>query len=428
MSAADICESIFPLARKGVNSIEVLVQPNIKRKMASTVDTPSPTKSQTGHSTKPKVPAAEDRYNAPVPKEVNYIWFGRTFEDFNQLSIQRCVRSNPDSRVRIWLDDFSMLEMEGPCGLPMILPSASLKIYKSGMNKAISSAEISTTFAMLVRAQISFYKIQLNDQLRAHIPTILKFKAFLQQNELHNVDILFLSDFYATLFQAEHERSGNSLCYPSTNPSSTASRWENLGPEIKLLQWIFFERYRGNYVAASNLLRVQLLQTYPGIYFDHQTTVPPVEDFKGFRFGLTAEKTATQTFLASAPNHPCLQYFRFRILKNYDALLKNNFRCISLDYTTMKKPTDPTDFQNPYITETSALSGPGAFFRVMKEVAEGALGKYVDISGAAIECVRTNATVMMGKGIDCGEDVHMMDEDIAMPLARTEAGDGGRSS
>lgn len=157
-----------------------------------------------------------------------------------------------------------------------------------------------------------------------------------------------------------------------------------------ILQWIFFERYRENYVAASNLLRVQLLQTYPGIYLDHHTAVPSIQYLKGFRFGLTADKTATQTFLASAPNHPCLQYFRFRILKDYDVLLKNNFKCISLDYITMKKPTNLADFQNPYITETYALSGPGAFFRVMKEVAEGALGKYVDISGAAIECVRAD--------------------------------------
>lgn len=428
MSAANICQRIFLLALKGVNHIEFFVQRNIKRKMASTVDTPSPAKAQTGHSTKPRVPAAKDRYNAPIPKEISYIWLGRTFEDFDQFSIQRCTRSNPDYRVRIWLDDFSMLEMEGPCGLPRILPSASLKIYTSGMNNAISSADISTTFAMLVRAQIAFYKVQLNNQLRAHIPTILKFQAFLQQNELHNVDILFLSDFYATLFQAEHERSGNSLCYPSTHPSSTASRWENLGPEIKLLQWVFFERYRGNYVAASNLLRVQLLQTYPGIYLDHQTTVPSIKDPKSFQFGLSADKTATQTFLASAPNHPCLQYFRFRILKNYDALLKNNFKCISLDYTTMKKPTDPTDFQNPYITETYALSGPGAFFQAMKEVAEGASGKYVDISGAAIACVRADATVMRGLGKDDEEDVPMADEDIAMPSAGTEADGGDHSS
>lgn len=280
MSAANIRESIFLLSLKGVNRIEVFVQRNIKRKMASTVNTLSPAKAQTGYSTEPKVAATKDRYDAPVPKEINYIWLGRTFEDFDQLSIQRCVKSNPDYRVRIWLDDFSMLEMEGPCGLPSILPSASLKIYTSGMNKAISSADISTTFAMLVRAQIAFYKVRLNSQLRAHNPTILKFQAFFQQNELHNVTILFLSDFYVTLFQAEHERSGNPLCYPSTHPSSTASRWENLGPEIKLLQWVFFERYRGNYVAASNLLRVQLLQTYPGIYLDHHTTVPPLKIFK----------------------------------------------------------------------------------------------------------------------------------------------------
>lgn len=417
MSAANIRESIFLLSLKGVNRIEVFVQRNIKRKMASTVNTLSPAKAQTGYSTEPKVAATKDRYDAPVPKEINYIWLGRTFEDFDQLSIQRCVKSNPDYRVRIWLDDFSMLEMEGPCGLPSILPSASLKIYTSGMNKAISSADISTTFAMLVRAQIAFYKVRLNSQLRAHNPTILKFQAFFQQNELHNVTILFLSDFYVTLFQAEHERSGNPLCYPSTHPSSTASRWENLGPEIKLLQWVFFERYRGNYVAASNLLRVQLLQTYPGIYLDHHTTVPPFKDLQGFRFGLTADKTATQTFLASSPDHPCLQYFRLRILKDYNALLKNNFKCISLDYTTMEKPTDPTDFQSPYITETYALSGPGAFFGAMKEVAQGALGKYVDISGSAIECVRANAMVMGGLGKDGEEDVPMADKDIAMPRA-----------
>ena len=76
----------------------------------------------------------------------------------------------------------------------------------------------------------------------------------------------------------------------------------------------------------------------------------------------------------------------------------------------MKKPTDPTDFQNPYITETYALSGPGSFYKAMKDVAEGALGEHVDISGAAIECVRAHATVVKGLvSDDDGEDVQMAD-------------------
>lgn len=359
--------------------------------MLPIVNTPSPANVKCGSSTEPEVPKGKSIYDIPVLKEINYIWLGPTFDNFDQTEIQECVERNPDYRLRLWLDDFSMLEIEGPWGLPRVLPPASLRIYTSGMNKAISSADINKTFAMLVRAQIEYYKVRLNGQVRAHIPTIRKFQNFLQQNNLHSVDLLFLSDFYESLFQAEHQRNKNSLCYPSLQPSSLASRWDNLGPEVRLLQWAFFERYRGNYAATSNLLRVLLLQTHPGIYVDHHTTVPCIGYITGFRFALTAERTASQCFLASAPNHPCLQYFRYCILQNYDALLKNDFKCVALDYTTMKKPTDLTDLQNPYITETCSLSGPGAFFRAMKDVAEGALGENVDISRAAMKEVRVNA-------------------------------------
>ena len=156
---------------------------------------------------------------------------------------------------------------------------------------------------------------------------------------------------------------------------------------------------------------MQLLQTHPGIYADHRTTVPVLGDLNGFRFALTAEKTATQTFLASAPNHPCLQYVRLCLLKNYDALLKNDFKCATLDYTTMAKPNDPKDFQNPYNMENYSLSGPGAFFAAMKDVAEGALGVNVDISGAAMQGIGVNA-VAVAKGLDVdddGEDEQMAD-------------------
>ncbi|KAL9134442.1 MAG: hypothetical protein Q9175_004384 [Cornicularia normoerica] len=381
----------FPSTSRQVVQIGVLVQYNLKRNMLSAVDVPSPAQVQTAYSTGPQVLMAKDRYDIPVLKEINYIWLGRTFENFDQMPIQECVKNNPDYRVRLWLDDFSMLEMEGPSGLPRILPAASLKIYTSGMNKTIGSANIRKTFTVLICAQMEYYKVGLASPLRAEIPTIQKFQDFLQQNALHNVDLLLLSDFYETLFHAEHQRNQTSLCYPCLQSSSSASRWENLGPEVRLLQWAFFERYRGNYVAASNLLRVQLLQTHPGIYIDHRTTVPSIGGVTGFRFALTADLTASQRFLASAPNHPCLQYFRYCILQNYDALLKNDFKCVALDYTTLKKPTNPTDLQIPYIAETYSLSGPGAFFKAMKDVAEGALGENVEISRASMRSIRVNA-------------------------------------
>ena len=76
--------------------------------------------------------------------------------------------------------------------------------------------------------------------------------------------------------------------------------------------------------------------------------------------------------------------------------MKNDFKCVTLDYTTMKKPTDPTDLLNPYMTETYSLSGPGAFFKAIKDVAEGALGGNVDISRAALKPIRVNATPVKG--------------------------------
>lgn len=364
--------------------------------MLPAADAPSPTNIQTASLRELQAPKVKDRYDIPIIKEINYIWLGRIFDNFDQMPIQECLKNNPDYRVSLWLDDFSMLEIEGPCGLPRILPPASLKIYTSGMNKAVSSAHINNHFAMLVRAQMEYYKLRLSGQLRAPIPTIQKFQSFLQENNLHNVKIRFLSDFYEALFHAEHLRDQKSLCYPSLHHSSSASRWENLGPEVRLLQWTFFERYRGNYAAASNLLRVQLLQTYPGIYVDHHTTVSSIGDITGFRHALTADLTASQSFLASARNHPFLQYLRYCILQNYDDLLRNEFKCVALDYTTMDKPTDPTDLQNPYITETYSLSGRGAFFKAIKDVVEGGLGANVDISRAAMKEIGVNNTVVKG--------------------------------
>lgn len=84
-------------------------------------------------------------------------------------------------------------------------------------------------------------------------------------------------------------------------------------------------------------------------------------------------------------------------------MLKNDFKCLTLDYTTMTRPSDPTDFQNPYFAETHALSGPGAFFGAMKDVAEGALGENVDIRGAAMRGVGVHAARLKGLDVDGGE-------------------------
>ena len=386
----------FPWTSTQGAHIGFLIQHTLESNMPSAVLESFPPIVQNKSSTESESPIATKTYDIPVPKEINYIWLGRTFEDFDQNSIRNCVKNNPDYHIRLWLDDFSMLEMEGPRGLPRILPAASLKLYTSGTNKAISSADIRTTFAMMVRAQMEYYKVAMSGPLRAEISTIQKFQHFLQDNALYDVQVHFLSDFYGTLFHAEHLTNPNSFHYPTLKPSSSTPQLESLGPEIRLLQWAFFERCRGNYAAASNLLRVQLLQTYPGIYVDHHTIVPSIGDITGLRFALTADLTASQTFLASAPKHPCLQYFRYCILQNYDALLKRDFKCVTLDYTTMKKPTDPADVQNPWFTEMYSMSGAGAFFRAMKDVAEGGLGERVDISRAAMENIRVKATDMRG--------------------------------
>ena len=402
------------------------VQHNFEGNMLPAVDAPPLANAQAGSSEEPEASMEKDRYDIPIPKEINYIWLGRNFEDFDQMPILKCVENNPDYRVNLWLDDFSMLEMEGPYGLPKVFPPASLEIYKKGMNKAVNSAHINKTFAILIRAQMEYYKVRLNDSLRELIPTVQKFLNFLTRGDLRKVDLKFLSDFYETLFQAEHQRNENSLSYPSLHPSSPASGWDNLGPEVRLLQWVFFERYRENHTAASNLLRVQLLQNYPGIYVDHHTTIPSIGDLTGFRFALTADLTANQAFLASAPNHPCLQYFRYCILQNYDALLKNNFKCVTLDYTTMRKTTDPTDVQNPYVAETYSLSGPCAFFKAMKDVAQGALGENIDISRASMKEIRVNATVVKGPAFDSGKDEEAANEKTKMLHAGTETGGRGR--
>lgn len=328
--------------------------------MLPAVGIPSAANVQTGSSNKRKLPLGKDGYDFPIPKVINYIWYGKTFEKFDQLPIQECVKNNPDYRVRLWLDDFSMLEQYDN---PKMFPPASLEIHTSGTDISGSSASIDTFFALLVGGQMEYYKVRPRNHARANYPTILKFHEFLQQNSLHNVEIAFLAEFYEVLFQAQKPN------FPD--------------PEIQLLRWMFFERNRKNYAAASNLLRVQMLQTYPGIYVDHHTTVPSLGNLTGFRFALTAERTASQSFLASARDHPCLQYFRYCILENYDP-------------PPGKKPTEPTDLQNPYTAENHSLSGAGAFIMAMKDVAEG-IARKTDISEAGMTEVVVNARAVKAR-------------------------------
>ena len=172
MLAANFCASIFPLAPRRVHYVTISVQHNSERNMPPIIHAPPTAKVATEYPIEPIVSSIKAKYNAPIPKEINYIWLGRTFEDFDQIPMQQCAKNNPKYRIRLWLDDFSMLEDEGRWGLPRILPSASLKIYTSDMKKPISSAHISTTFATLVRAQIEFFKVHLKYQLRSHNPTI----------------------------------------------------------------------------------------------------------------------------------------------------------------------------------------------------------------------------------------------------------------
>jgi len=46
---------------------------------------------------------------SPIPKEINYIWFGPHFEIFNRARVKKCCAKNKDYTVTIWIDELSML-------------------------------------------------------------------------------------------------------------------------------------------------------------------------------------------------------------------------------------------------------------------------------------------------------------------------------
>jgi len=329
----------------------------------------------------------------PVPKIINYIWLGQTFDHFNQTQIRNCAKQNKGHKIQLWLDDFSMIDLQGPSNGPTlsrILDTHTFRGYKYAVGKVIVAENVRKYMTMFVSAQQQYLSyIKENPVAVSLIKTIIDFKLFVIRNYL-NVQIRYMSsDFYGPLLAAaaqRHLQPGGSF----TEDTLRACGQENKGPELRLLEWAFYERFRKNYGAATNLLRVQLLQTNPGIYIDHDDSVPAFGDLTGFKYARSADYLPTNAFLASGDGHPFLQFLRYQILNKYTVLHanRNNF----LDFTKPSKPTHPDDLDHPFITNTDSLSGPSAFAEVVKQVRAGMLGPNVNLVNAWLKTVRINPT------------------------------------
>ena len=295
--------------------------------------------------------------NIPIPKEINYIWFGREFEDFDQSGIQTCAEKNPDYKIYLWLDDFSMLEAKGDHSLPRILPGLfSETVVRELVHHIDTGSRIDITTMKIALKDCIFLQMRYHMFIKAYrrnfrheIPTVHKFREFVRSTGYDNIAIRYMStDLYEPLI-SEVDNAGM---------KSTLGRF---------LRWALFERFRGNYGAASNLLRILLLQKHPGIYIDHDDLAPSFGQLAGFRYTRSADHLPTNSFLAHALGHPFLPLLRDRILSNYDALSDHDG---ILRHISMQRPTDPDDLEHPFILDTYARSGPGAFIEVLRDVIE----------------------------------------------------------
>lgn len=357
---------------------------------------PSPTAHPSSRAT---TATAANNNDFPIPKTINYVWLGQTFDQFNQVRILDCAKQNRGHTIQLWIDDFSMVDLEDeqrgmPC-LSRILDSSTYNRYSYAIGKITKAEGTAKCIEMLVSAQQQYLAyVRNNPTIRGSNQTAVEFSTFIVRSQLdHDVDIKirYLSaDFYEPLLTAEAQ---NRLQRVIVNDEILkACGQENKGPEMRLLEWAFYERYRKNYAAASNLLRVQLLQTHPGIYIDHDDTIPVLGDLTGFKYARSADYSPTNAFLASAENHPFLQIFRDQILQRYTTLQadRNKF----FDYAIPNRPTEADDLDHPFITYTNYLSGPDAFAEVVKNVRAGSLGPGFDITNAWLKTVRINPTAI----------------------------------
>lgn len=327
----------------------------------------------------------------------NYILLGQTFHNFNKAQIINCAKKNKDHTIQLWIDDFSMVDLEdglhGMSFLSRILDRYTYHSYRDAMGRIVRPEVMQKYMELLVSAQRQWLlHIQHNAMAKGSTDTAIAFWTFVVRAQLdHDVDIKirYLStDFYGPLLATEAQdrlRHGD-----LDNQTLRACGQEKKGPEMRLLEWAFYERFRKNYAAASNLLRVQPLKTHPGIYLDHDDTAPVFGDLTGFKYARSANYYPNNAFLASSDGHPFLQHFRDQILQRYTALHadRNKF----FDYVKPNKPTDADDLDHPFITHTDYIAGPGAFAEAVKDVRAGALGESMDIRKAWLKAVRINPT------------------------------------
>ena len=302
-----------------------------------------------------------------VPNEINYIWLGRTFIHFNQSRIQECAAKNPDYKIFLWIDDLSMLDREQIQNLSTVIPEKELQSYTDYMDKRVPANpdEADDVLKLSLSIQEEYHDfLSTNPQFQRSIPTVRDFQRFVDSTGRENIKLRYTSTkFYPTLISEARKAAQERQKKGGTGLQTKAGRQKE--PELRLLEWAFLERLRGNYAAASNLLRIQYLQIFPGIYIDHDDSAPAFGQLHGFKYTRSADYLPTNSFLASPSGHPFLQFLRYKVLDGYNALRDKK---ILLSYMNMEKPNNVEELDHPYIIDTYTRSGPGALVNAFRYV------------------------------------------------------------
>jgi hypothetical protein len=235
---------------------------------------------------------------------------------------------------------------------------------KSQEGPRIPASEMDTIFELLVTAQSEFgeYLKQHTTEVENETPAIGMFRTFCNSFSEGNMMTLHFFDL---------EKYPGWIHDTETN-----------------IKWVFFERIRRvcNFGACSDLLRVELLISEPGLYADHDDELPTFSksarsfnklhaeanpalrvstSLCGFKYARSPMKSDSRSalcnsFLGSCPGHPFLPYFRTYVCDNYKTILDCDMKYFGVDYTTMAGPENKDEKMGRYERCTLDTTGPSA--------------------------------------------------------------------
>jgi hypothetical protein len=239
---------------------------------------------------------------------------------------------------------------------------------KSKEGRRIPASEMGDIFKLLVTAQSEFgeYLKQHTTEVENETPSIGKFRTFCNSFSEGKKIVLHFFDL---------EKYPGWIRDTETN-----------------IKWVFVERIRRfcNYGACSDLLRVELLISEPGLYSDHDDELPTfskrAEIFNklyaeanpilkdstslcGFKYARLpgqnepSAKGLCNSFFGSCPGHPFLPYFRRYMGERYKGIVNDDMTYRGQDYATMPGPVNKDDVTSLFGLCTLETTGPSALER-----------------------------------------------------------------